>query len=218
MLLRLVLEEQFCACHIGLQIVACMLEIGAHPQVLACLRLCEPVLSLNVVGLLLFCVEGRCYERQRGLVGEMARYVERAEECAEDVFLLTVEIDAERLHALHRSKLCLAVRWLKVVMVVGDVAHQAYCPSLVGRVDEVRLIVEVAGLVFALRLQRTEHILVCLVAQTVAPRQLLVAEPHIGACAEHTGCCCGFKAFGALVGYVESRRHLVAIFCFEAAC
>ena len=51
------LEQYLGACDVGLEVVACMLEVGAYSEIFACLRLREPILSLYVVGLLLFGME-----------------------------------------------------------------------------------------------------------------------------------------------------------------
>ena len=70
---RLVVGYQFHALHVGCQIVAGVLHIGAHTQLL--LRLCvvQPVLSLNVVGLLFLGVEGRVEQADFAVLREVAR-------------------------------------------------------------------------------------------------------------------------------------------------
>ena len=59
MLLGLCGEQQFHISHVSLEIVACMLEVRAHSEVLTRLRLREPVLPLYVISLLLLGVKGR---------------------------------------------------------------------------------------------------------------------------------------------------------------
>ena len=103
MFARLVVGNHFHACHLGCEIVACMLHIGTHSQVLAGVGVVEPVLSLYVIGLLLLAVERRCKQRHFGLTlcAEHAADGQVAEEGSEYVLLLTVEIYLERLHVLH---------------------------------------------------------------------------------------------------------------------
>ena len=86
-----------------------MLHVGTNPQLLIGVGVAQPVLSLNVIGLLLLRLEGRCDERERSLCPEVSCESERAEECAEDIFLLSVKIYFKRLHILHRAKVSLSV-------------------------------------------------------------------------------------------------------------
>ena len=140
-----------------------------------------------------------------------------AEEGAEEVFLLSVEVDAEGPHVFLRSELGLAVLGCEVVVVVGDVADEVDGPPLVGFEAEVGLVVEEVGLVLALGLERPEEILGGLVAYAVGPCKLLVGEAHVGAGPEERCRHVGLEPLGAPVGDVECRRHLVAILRREAA-
>ena len=149
---RLVVGYQFHALHVGCQIVAGVLHIGAYTQLL--LRLCvvQPVLSLNVVGLLFLGVEGRVEQADFAVLREVARQSGSAKQRAEDVALLTVEVHLEGLHVLHRAKRCLAVCGLEVIVVFRDVADDVQRPPLVRLVSDVRLVVEEVGAIFAFRL------------------------------------------------------------------
>ena len=212
-------EHQLYALHVGFQIVSCVLHIGAHTEVLTGFCLCEPVLSLNVVGFLLLGIEGRRDEREVGVLGQVSGDVERAKEGAEQVALPTVEIDAEGLHVLHRAKLGLAVFGLEVVVVVRNVADEVDGPALVGLPGQVGLVVEEVRIVFALGLQRAQQVAVGLVAQSVAPCQAFLPWP--GPCRRFRRAglprCCLPVLRGAVVFDVKGRRHLVAVFCFETA-
>ena len=203
--------------HGGLEVVAGMFHVCAHSEVLARFGLGEPVLSLYVVAFLLLGREGRGYERERGALGKLPGERERTEECAEHVFFVTVEVHLERLHVLHRAEIGLAVVWREVVVVLRDVAYEVYLPALAGRNAQVGLIVEEIGLVFALGFERAEHVAVGLVAHAVGPSEVLALHAHIGIGAEQAGCQRCFKMLGLLVGNVEGRRHLVAVFGFVAA-
>ena len=214
---HLVVHDHFQALHVARQIVACVLHIGAYAQVVVGLGVGEPVLSLDVEGLLLLGVEGRCQQFQRGALVEFAGDGERAEIGAEDILLLTVKVDLERLHVLQRSEGGLAVGGLEVVVVFRDVADEVNGPSLVGMITQIGLIVEEVGLVFALGLQGSQQIAVGLVADGVAHRELLVAVAGIGGSAEEREPDGGFLLRGFAVGDVEHRRHLVAVFGLESA-
>ena len=169
MLLCLVVEHEFHASHGCVKIVSGMFHVGSHAEVLAGLRLCEPVLSLNVVGLLFASLECRAYERELRFLSEVASDAQRAEECAEEVFLFAVEIHLERLDILHRSEVCLSVFWLEVVVVVRDVPDEVDGPSLIWLVTQICLVVYECRVVFSLCLERAEQILVGFVSHAVAP-------------------------------------------------
>ena len=64
MLFILGLEQQLCAFHMSLKIIAGMLKVSAYTKILARLSLCEPVLTLNVILFLLSCVECGSDERE----------------------------------------------------------------------------------------------------------------------------------------------------------
>ena len=127
-----------------------MLKVGAHTEVLRGFRLVEPVLSLDVVLLLLLGVEGATEERNVRLVGDVAGDAQGAEVGEEAVFLVTIEIDTETLHVLLCSEGRLTVFRREVVMVVRDVADEIYLPSLVGRITQIGLIIQEVWLVFTL--------------------------------------------------------------------
>ena len=215
--LGLVAHGQLHALDGGLEIVACMFHIGAHAEVLVGFGLVEPILPLDVIAFLLVGVECRGDERELGLVVELVGDVERSEEGGEHILLPTVEIHLERLDALHGAKLGFAVFGIEVVAAVRDVADEGDVPPLGGAVGEECLVVEEFGVILAVGVEGGEHTLVGLVAQAVAPAELLVAEAHIGTCPEQTGRCLGLEALGPLVGDVECRRHLVAVDGLETA-
>ena len=74
-------------------------------------------MSLYVKLLLLFGVEGRGDERQGCLVADVPGDVEHSEIGAENVFLLSVEIDLETLDVLKRTEMRLTVFGNEVVVV-----------------------------------------------------------------------------------------------------
>ena len=108
-LLHLVISHEFDALHVSSQIVAGMFHVGSHAQVLLCLCVVQPVLSLYVVGFLLFCMESRCQQANLRVGRQHSLYAEGAEECAEDVSLLSVEVHFEMLDVLHRAERRLSV-------------------------------------------------------------------------------------------------------------
>ena len=112
-----VLHHQFQTAHIRIKIVAGMLHIRTHPEVLRRLRLCEPVLSLDVITLLLLRCEGRSKEGKVGVSTQMACDRQRTKECSKEVTFLSIEIDTELLDVLKRSKVRFSVFWLKVITV-----------------------------------------------------------------------------------------------------
>ena len=99
---------------------------------------------------------------------------------------MSVEVDLKRLYVLHRTKVGFAVFGREVVVVVRYVAHELDVPTLVGRIRKISLVVDERRLILALGVHRTQQILRRLVAQAVAPRELLVAHAHESACSEHT--------------------------------
>ena len=60
------LHHQLQTLHVSIEIVARMLHIRTHTEVFRRLRLCQPVLSLNVITLLLLRRESRCEEGEVG--------------------------------------------------------------------------------------------------------------------------------------------------------
>ena len=59
-----------------------------------------------------------------GIGRQVAGNRERAEQCAEDVALLSVKIDFEVLDILHCSERCLAVRGLEIVVVLRNITNE----------------------------------------------------------------------------------------------
>lgn len=153
----------------GCEIVACMFEIGSNTQILRGFCLVEPVLSLNIVFLLFFAIEGTSQDRKTGLVGDVAGDAECTEVGEETVFFLSVEIDSETLYVLLGSECCLSVVGNKVVMVVGDISDEIYLPSLVGTIAQVCLVVEEIRLVFGLCIGGSQQITISLIAYAVEP-------------------------------------------------
>ena len=180
MLLGFVAQHEFRACHPCFEIVTRMFEIGAHGKVFRCLRLVEPVLSLNVVTFLFAGEEGTADERERGQAAQPPGERERPEVGEETVFLLPVEVDAEALHVFQRAERRLAVLRYEVVVVVGDVAYQVHLPQLRRLVVQISLVVEKVGPVFPVLLQAPQQIAVGLVAQAVEPREPFCGHPHVG--------------------------------------
>ena len=133
---------------------------------------------MYVVGLLLLGVEGGGKEADAGLLGKYTTQPYRAEQRAEDILLLTVEVDLERLHVLHSAKRRLTVRRTEVIVVFRNITYQVQRPALVGLVGDIGLVVQEVRTVFAFGFQRTKQIAVGLVAQTVTHREFLVAVAH----------------------------------------
>ena len=196
--------------------VAGMFHIGTDSQLLVAIRLVQPVLSLDVVGLFLTIAEERCGEAE-GSFAQHASSTNGSEECLELVFLLAVEIDLEALHVFQCSELGLAVGRLEVIVVSIDIDDSVECPILCGCPAEVSLVVEEVRLVLALRLETAQHILVGLVAQAVGEGELLFAIADINICAKQAGSNRGLELFGMGVGDVKHAGHLVAILCLETA-
>ena len=215
---KAVLCHQLHTLYVGLEIVARMFHISTHAEVLARLRLCQPILSLDVVFLLFVGAERRSNKAQACVVGDVSGDVCRSEISAEHILLVAVEVDAERLYVFHRSELRFSVDGLEVVVVDGDVAKHLYRPPLVGLPREVSLIVEEVGVVFTLGIHGTQQVPVGLVAQAIAPSHLFVGHAYVGTRSEQTCRDVAFQLLRTLIAYVEGRRHLVAVFCFETAC
>ena len=57
-LLRFMVRHQLDALHVCRQVVACMFHVSSHTQLLLCLCVVQPILSLNIIRLLLLRVEG----------------------------------------------------------------------------------------------------------------------------------------------------------------
>ena len=98
MLFCLVFQDGLGTQDAGCEIVACMFEIGSNTQIFRGFCLVEPVLSLNIVFLLFFAIEGTSQDRKTGLVGDVAGDAECTEVGEETVFFLSVEIDSETLY------------------------------------------------------------------------------------------------------------------------
>ena len=145
----LAFKQQLGAGHIGFQAVSGVLKIGAHAQVFAGFGLRQPVLSLQVVGFLLFCVKGRPYERERCVFRKMACDVYRAKEGAKHIFLLAIKVNFKRFYVLHCSEAGFAVRGHKGVVVIRYVAHEGKAPALVGFIGKVGLIIDKARAILA---------------------------------------------------------------------
>ena len=153
MSLHFSVEHELEALHLCFEMVSGMFEVGAHAEVFACFGLCEPVLALDVVGFAFAGMKGGGDERERGLWTEAPGEGKGGEEGAEEVFLLSVEVDAEGAYVLHGSEACFAVGGCEVVVVVGDVGDEVELPSRVGGVAQIGLIVEEGGSVFAVCLE-----------------------------------------------------------------
>ena len=127
------LHHQLQTLHVSVEIVARMLHIRTHTEVFRRLRLCQPVLSLNVITLLLLRCESRCEEGEVGARTQMACDSQRTEEGTEEVFLLSIEVDTELSFTFsQRTEVCLTVFWLEVITVVRDVTDEVYLPTFVG--------------------------------------------------------------------------------------
>ena len=202
---------------VAVQEVACVLHVSAHTQLLVAVGLIEPVLSLYVVGLLLPGAECRGREAHAPCLARLARYLDGAEEGAEEVALLSVEIYFEALHVLQRAEFRLAAGWLEVVSVLADVAYAVDGPVLARCPAGISLVVEESWLVFALGLQASQHILIGLVSYSIAEGEALVAVSGIHVGAQQTGqhACFGLLRTG--IGDVEHAAHAVAVFRFEAS-
>ena len=142
---RLVRAHQFEAHHVGGQVVPGVLHICSHAEVLARLRVVQPVLACDVVGFFLLGVEGGCQELDFGRVSERT--------CdgggAEHILLLSVEIDLERFRVGDGTEGGLTRLWREVVMILRDVSDQFYLPSLVGSVSDKCLIIKEIRLILS---------------------------------------------------------------------
>ena len=144
-----------------------MFHVGTYAQLLLCLCVVQPVLSLNVVRLLFFGVENRIQQTDLAVLAEVACQSGCGEERAENVALFSVEVHLKGSYVLHRTKRGLAVRGLEVVVVLRDVADNIQRPPLVGLVGDVGLIVQEVRSVFAFSLQRAQQIACRLIAQSM---------------------------------------------------
>ena len=72
---------------------------------------------------------------------------ESTKERAEIIFLFSIKIDLKLFSIVHRTKVCFAVFWLKVVMIVRDIAQYIYRPSSVGRPRKIGLIIQKVGVI-----------------------------------------------------------------------
>ena len=102
-----------------------MFHIPSHAHCLIGVDVIQPVLSHNVVCLLLVGVE--CRGLQSELVVFVGCVVERCrtEDCAEEVAFPSVEIHLELLDVFQGSEACLAVAGGELVLVACDVSDEA---------------------------------------------------------------------------------------------
>ena len=100
-----------------------MFHVRTNTQLFVAVRLVEPILPLDVVGFLFSVVESRCSKCQRTGIAKVACSTNGAEECLKLILLLAVEIDFETLDVLHRAKLRLAIRRLKIVVVAVNIGN-----------------------------------------------------------------------------------------------
>ena len=104
--------------HIGCQVIAGMFHIGTNTEIV--LRLCvvEPILPHDIIGLFLLRVEGGCHEFYAGRIAELTGDTNGAEEGAEQILFLAVEIDLKRLDICQCAETCLAVFGVEIIVVV----------------------------------------------------------------------------------------------------
>ena len=145
----LVRAHQFEAHHVGGQVVPGVLHICSHAEILARLRVIQPVLSHDVVSLFLLGVEGGCEELDFGGVSERACDGGGAKIGTEHILLLSVEIDLERFRVGDGAEGGLTRLWREVVMILRDVSDQFYLPSLVGSVSDICLIIKEIRLILS---------------------------------------------------------------------
>ena len=155
MFAEFVVDHGFNALYIGCQVIARMFHVRSNSQLFRRLGVVKPILALNVVCLLFFRMEGRGKDFHCGGVAEMASYGSGSEHGAEDILFLTIEIDLKRLNVFHRSKACLTVLWLEIVVVFRDVTDDVNAPSLVWLPADIGLIVKEIGSVFSSSFQRS---------------------------------------------------------------
>ena len=171
---------------------------------------------MYVVGLAFLGGESGEAEGEGAAAAELTGEGKGTEHGAEEVLLLTVEIDAEALDILHGAEVGLAVLGLEAVVVARDIADDIERPLIGGPPREVGLIVDEVGVVLAAGLQRTHEITVGLVAEALREGDLSYTKAVIDIGAEEAGTDRALVALGALVGDVEDRGHAVAILGLEA--
>lgn len=174
---RLMRHRQLHALYRSLKIIARMLHIGAHTKILACLRLGKPVLPLYVILFLLVGMKRRRRKCQPCILAETARNAQRAEIRSEQVFFASVEIHLERLYILHCAETRLTILRIKIIMALGNVAHQLYFPSAVGFIRQVRLIVKKVRTIFSLGLKSAQQYLFVLYLSPLLHENFLVLKP-----------------------------------------
>ena len=101
-------------------------------------------------------------------------------------------------------------------MVLRNIADEVELPPLRRLPGQIGLIVEEVGFILTVGLQRSQHVAVGLIAEAVGPRELLRRKTDVGTGAKERSRHLGLRARRSLVGDVERRRHLVAIFGLEA--
>ena len=103
-------------------------------------------------------------------------------------------------------------------MIIRDVPDEVQFPALVGLIAQISLVVEIVWLVLALGFHGSQEIGGTFISYAVEPRQFLGSQPHVSIGSQQTGSCASFYhrflalSLQSLVGDVESRTHLVAIF------
>ena len=217
MFLQPFVQLQLHAAHRGGEVVAGIFHVCSHAEVALRLRLRQPVLALYVVRLLLLGVEGGADERQREAVIEYPLQRHRAEERAEEVALLTVKIHLEGFQVLLCAECRLPVLGVEVILRLRYVADEVQLPPLVGPPRQVCLPVNEARVILARGVKGLQQCLRLLVSHAVGPREFLVAEAQVCASSEQAGTHCGLRLLRTVVGYIEHRRHSVAVFRLIAA-
>ena len=96
MFAEFVVDHGFNALYIGCQVIARMFHVRSNSQLFRRLGVVKPILALNVVCLLFFCMEGRGKNFHCGGVAEMASYGSGSEHGAEDILFLC---DAQVKHS-----------------------------------------------------------------------------------------------------------------------
>ena len=114
----------------------------------------------------------------------MAGDAQRAEISKETILLLTVKIDTEILHVSLRTESGFAVFWLKVIVIVRDIANEIYLPILCGLIGQVSLVIQKVGPVFTMGIHASQKISISLVTHAVEPRETLGGKTHISVSAQ----------------------------------
>ena len=217
--LRVALERK--RHHPGLQIVARMLHISSHAKASLAYRgsLVHPVFARDVVGDLLVGHEGRSHQLQAGVPQSVVAQSQGTEERVELVLLVSVEIDLETVCHLVGAKGRLAAFGGESVVVHGDVAQETEVPLLVfaKRPGQERLVVEEDWVILALCIERIKYRGIALVAKSVQLGEVPKSLAQRSAAARQAEHSLGIEGFGASVGDVEHRTHLVAIFARKAS-